>query len=265
MSKFSRLFDMASKAISESSSSKRDNGRSTDWRGVVRNAAEALKSESATGPQPGRDRLAPPPASAGYQPPPPGAPRRREAATAQDRAAIARYDYLMQTADPHQVEQIHREAFARLSPTQRAEVEARMRSELPAHERPASSGAPDLARSAARAEAARPGRMRGMLARAGGGAALAGAGVAAGGVLAAVAGGAVVSSVAGPLLEQAAGFGVDFDALAQGVDVEGIAAGAGDIVGSAGEQIGGLGDQVSGLGDGLGGFELSGIGDLFGR
>ncbi|MEV7692810.1 cation-transporting ATPase [Microbacterium sp. NPDC089189] len=203
------------------------------------------------------------------------------AANAADRQAIARYDYLLQTADPHQVELVHREAFARLTPAQRAQVQARMQSELPAHEQPRSADPADLARAGARAEAQRPGVLRGLLARAGGGrggrGALAGAGIGAagavGGVLAAVAGGAVMSAVAAPLLEQAMGMGIDFDQIASGIDldqiaggVEGFAGGVEGLAGGAGEYASGLGEQVSGIGEQLSnGFELPGLGDLFGR
>lgn len=200
------------------------------------------------------------------------------AGNAADRQAIARYDYLLQTADPHQVELVHREAFARLTPAQRAQVQARMQSELPAHEQPRSADPADLARAGARAEAQRPGVLRGLLARAGGGrggrGALAGAGLgAAGGVLAAVAGGAVMSAVAAPLLEQAMRMGIDFDQIASGIDldqiaggVEGFAGGVEGLAGGAGEYASGLGEQVSGIGDQLSnGFDLPGLGDLFGR
>ncbi|MET3770018.1 hypothetical protein ABIB15_002722 [Marisediminicola sp. UYEF4] len=194
-----------------------------------------------------------------------------------DRAAIARYDYLLQTAEPHQIEQVHREAFERLTPAQRDQIRERMRADLPDHEHPRTSGADDLARAAARTEAGRPGFLRGLLARAGGqdsrsvggigrgallGGAAAGAGIAAGGVLAAVAGGAVVSSVAGPLLEQAASFGVDFDALASGIDLEGLTGGADGLAASAGETVSGFGDQLSEFGSD---FNLPGLGDFFGR
>ncbi|MBP3977814.1 cation-transporting ATPase [Microbacterium sp. BLY] len=189
-------------------------------------------------------------------------------ASAADRAAIARYDYLLQTADPHRIEQIHREAFARLTPAQRALVEERMRAELPAGERPRSSSADDLARAAGRAEAMEPGRVRGLLSRvrgaSAGGAAVA-AGGAAVGVLGVVAGGAVMSAVAAPLLEQAAGLGVDFDALAEGVDLEALTGGAGEMLGSAGEAVSGLGDTAAGWGERLGDIGLPGLGDIFGR
>lgn len=60
--------------------------------------------------------------------------------------AFARYDYLLRTADPKQLEQVHRESFATLTPAQRTQVEERLREELPAHEQPNSSTPEDLAR-----------------------------------------------------------------------------------------------------------------------
>jgi hypothetical protein len=184
---------------------------------------------------------------------------------------------LLQTADPQRVEQIHRDAFARLTPLQRQLVEARMRDELAPDERPRSSSPEDLARAAGRAEAMRPGRMRGLLSRvrgAGAGGAAVAAGGAAVGLLGVVAGGAVLSTVAGPLLEQAANIGVDFGALAEGIDIESLAAGidveslaggAGDLMGSAGEAVSGLGEAAGGWGERLGDLGIPGIGDLFGR
>lgn len=201
-----------------------------------------------------------------------------------DRAAIARYDYLLDTADPHQIEQAHREAFERLSPSQREQIDQRMRAELPAREHPHSSESDDLARTAARTEAAHPGLLRGLLARAGGGTsrsgpglagggalggAAVGAGLAAGGLLTIVAGGAIVSSIAGPLLEQAANIGVDFEALAGGINLDGLTGGVEGLTGSvegltagASEGITGLGGQLSEFGSG---FTLPGLDDLFRR
>lgn len=297
MSTFSRLFDIASKALGSASGPSAQGSApsgagatrpgaagGTDWRGLVSKVAEAVTGDGRAGqsgtsapgglPAPSPAYTPPPaPASAGrptLAPPPAGATGARPVAgTDADRRAIARYDYLLQTADPHQVEQIHRDAFARLTPGQREQVEARMRSELPPALRPASASASDLARAAGRAEASQPGRMRGLLARVGTGAAV-GAGAAAGvGLLGLVAGGAVVSTVAGPLLAEAAGLGIDLDALAGGVDVEGIAGSMGgfaeDQVAGLGEQVSGVGEQISGFGEQFGGFELPGLGDIFGR
>ncbi|MET0296794.1 MAG: cation-transporting ATPase [Microbacterium sp.] len=256
MSTFSRLIGMASKALDKGSAGPRQEGGS-DWRGMVRSAADALTGDS----RPVGDAARTPPTSVGAPAaapgltPPPAGTRATSQIPQADKAAIARYDYLMQTADPHQIERIHAEAFARLTPAQRTLVEQRMRTELPPHERPASSSAPDLARAAARTEAASPGRVRGLLSRVGRGAAVAGVGGAAVGVLGVVAGGAVLSSVAGPLLEQAGSLGVDFDSLAEGVDLGGVAEGA----------LGGVADHVGGWSDQLGNVDLPGLGDIFGR
>lgn len=258
MGKLSRLIGMASQALDLDSGDRR--------RDEVAPQAAAPRQ-----PAGGHDPYSPPPAPGTNA----AAPR---AASDADRAAIARYDYLMQTADPQCIEQMHREAFERLTPAQRAQIEERMRAELPPHERPASASADSLARAAGRAEAVKPGRMRGLLSRVRGGSRGLGAagavGGAAVGVLGAVAGGAVLSTVAGPLLDQATSLGVDFTALAEGVDLEAIAAGvdvegfagaAEGVVGSAGEAVSGLGETASGWGDKLGELGLPGIRDLFGR
>ena len=196
--------------------------------------------------------------------------------SAEDRAAIKRYDYLLKTADPEQLEQVHLEAFARLTPIQREEVNAQLRAELPAGEYPASSSAADLARSATRSEARNPGFLGNMFVQSsgrGGAGILAGVGIgtvagvgigAAGGLLAAVAGGAVLSSVAAPLLEQAAGLGVDFESITGGLagtlegGLEGVTAGVG-------ETVSGLGAQLSELGSNFEIPGLGGLGNLFGR
>ena len=283
---FSKLTGLAQKALDKSGSSNQGgNSGQTDWRAIVRTAAGALTGDGRT-PEPGRQAepsnsrpAAQPVQGRSTVPPVP--------VSDADRAAIARYDYLLKTADPHQVELAHREAFERLTPAQRDQIQQRMHAELPEHERPRTSTADDLARTAARTEASQPGLLRGLLARAGGGAghgggrgagrgaliggAAAGAGLAAGGVLTAVAGGAIISSVAGPLLEQAANIGVDFESLASGINLEsiaggvdlgGLSGGVDELATSAGDTVSGLGDQVSELGSG---FTLPGLDDLFGR
>ena len=186
------------------------------------------------------------------------------AASPEDRAAIARYDYLLKTAMPEQLEQVHRDAFARLTPEQRRQVESRLRDELPVGEQPRSSSPDDLARSAVRGEAHKPGFLRGLFAKPGvagaaGAAAGVGVGAVAGGLLAAVAGGAVLSSVAGPMLEQASGMGVDFEALG------GLEGGLGDVASGAGDYASGIGDHLSELGSNFEIPGLGGLGGLFGR
>ncbi|MFJ4224508.1 cation-transporting ATPase [Microbacterium sp. NPDC089695] len=259
MGKLDRLFGMAAKALDLDGGERREQRPASPERS---SRVSPTPRTPAAGP---RDP---------YSPPPAAGPRATPAGSDADRAAIARYDYLLQTADPHRVEQIHREAFERLTPEQRRQVQSRMDAELAPGERPASSSAQDLARAAGRTEATRPGRMRGLLSRVGGFGAAGVVGGAAVGALGVVAIGAVGSAVAAPLLEQAAGLGVDFDALAQGVDLEGIANGLGaeeltgaaeGLMGSAGETVSGLGDTASEWGQKLGDLGIPGIGDLFGR
>jgi hypothetical protein len=334
MPDFKRLLGAAAKALGDSnSSSSSRNGQqrptggsgsgsgsgSTDWRDLVRTAADKLTGDGSQqqgdqrggGQQQGVGGQAPwqqqgqqgqqgygqqgqqGHGQQGQQQRPAqqqGAPRATEA----DRVALGKYDYLLRTAEPEQLEQVHRDAFARLTPQQRELVQARLAEELPAHEQPRSDSTDDLARAATRGETVHPGLMQRVFgghgrpgqstgghatgARQGSGAgkfaagAAAGAGVAAlGGLALAVAGGAAVSSVAGPLLSGALANGVDFGGLAENFGLEGIAGlseglgglteGVDGIAQGGEEYLTGLGDQVGGLGDG---FQIPGLGDLGG-
>jgi len=80
----------------------------------------------------------------------------RPAERSQDEIAIERYRYLLRTAPPEQLEQVHTEAFAQLTPEQRQQVYA----DIAANgEQPQSDSPQDLARSATRAEVRQPGFM----------------------------------------------------------------------------------------------------------
>lgn len=150
MSMFAKLTGLALKALDKSGTTNQPkNVGQKDWRAIVRTAAEA---DTLTGD--GRATEA----SAGRRPASPDACRAQshrsdsrvpsgEISNA-DRAAIARYDYLLETADPHQIEQMHREAFERLTPAQRDQIQQRIRTELPIKDHPRTSGADDLARTA---------------------------------------------------------------------------------------------------------------------
>ncbi len=78
-----------------------------------------------------------------------------------DEQAVERYRYLLRTAPPEAIEQAHEEAFARLTPQQRAMVLQQLSQNLPAHERAALERNGDdprtLARAATRAELREPG------------------------------------------------------------------------------------------------------------
>ena len=77
--------------------------------------------------------------------------RRVGGASSEDERAIARYKYLLRTAPPEDIERVHTEAFAKLSPEQRQMVLQRLNEDLPEGERPRSDQPADLARSATRA------------------------------------------------------------------------------------------------------------------
>ncbi|PZE85229.1 cation-transporting ATPase [Curtobacterium sp. MCBD17_032] len=262
----------------------RQPGRSggTDWRGLVRTAADKLTGDDRGGHDPARQ----PPQQQqpygqqpygqqpyGQQPygqQPHGQPQQnggrpgRTPSTDADRVAIAKYDYLLKTADPERLEQAHHDAFARLTPEQRQQVLQRLNAEVPQHDRSTDASPAGLARAATRGETSRPGTMRKVLA----GTAIGGGALAVGGLAVAVAGGAVLSAAAGPVLAQAADLGVDFEGVASSLG-DTVGGGLGDLGGSVegvaaqGEQaLGGLGDQVGNLGEG---FQWPGIGDFFDR
>ena len=314
MSTFRRLIGTAQKALDSQSSSRSHTGGGTDWRSLVRSAADSLTGEDTSS---RRDaHPATPSRGAGVGIPTTSMPSldgegpfRSSSSTGrsgavpaaqlteEDRRAIARYDYLVRTAEPEQLERVHREAFERLTPAQREQLSARMREELPEGERPLTEAPQDLARSATRLGVLDPRRLTRLLGRDGGGAGskrsgglgkaalgagavgLGAAGVGAAGLLAAVAGGAALSSVGGSLLEAAIGDGIDVDALApdlgdqlagftegfEGVEglesIEGI-----DGLDGAADGIGGgitdVGEQLTGFGDQISDL---GLGDLFGR
>ena len=75
------------------------------------------------------------PASASVQP-------YRPSGATEYEAAVERYRYMLRTAPPDRLEQVHTEAFAGLTPAQHQQVLARLRDELPAGEYVASADDP---------------------------------------------------------------------------------------------------------------------------
>lgn len=246
MSKLSNMIGLAKKVLDSQTGQQQQQGTpqsgstgQRSWQSTLQDVVTAVNGRGQAAQAPGQ--------AAPHQGRQNQAGQNAPASTDADRQAIARYDYLMQTAEPHQIEQIHAESFARLTPAQREAVLRRMQTELPPHEQPRSADVADLSRAAARTEARKPGSMRSVLAKVGTGGAVAGVAVGAVGILGAVAAGAAVSSVAGPLLENAANLGVDFDTLASGVDVEGLTSSVGDLgAGALDEAAAGVGDVGAG-------------------
>jgi len=85
------------------------------------------------------------------------APRR--APRSDDELAIERYRYLLRTAPPETLVQVHAEAFAKLSDEQRALIYDELSRGAATGERPLSSEPATLARAATRAELRNPGTL----------------------------------------------------------------------------------------------------------
>ena len=262
----------------------------SDWRDIVRTAADRL-----TGDDRGQQQQQRPPQPQQYgQPvdghqPAPGQPAPGQYGQPQsggsvdsDKVALAKYDYLLRTSSPDQLEQVHHDAFARLTPAQRQQVRNRLNSELPPHEHLRDDSAGGMARAMTRGEVARPGLIRRVLGGSGsgsgrgggrggafaGGAAVGAGAMALGGLGVAVAGGAVLSAAAGPVLAEAANVGVDFEGIASGIGDLGLADLGGGIEGLAGEGeqlLGGFGEQFSGLGEQASNLGNDFLGGLFDR
>jgi hypothetical protein len=76
-----------------------------------------------------------------------------------DDQAVERYRYLLRTASPEAIEEVHAEAFAQLTAEQRRLVLEGLSSELPPRERTDRDDPLSLARMATRAELRRPGTL----------------------------------------------------------------------------------------------------------
>ncbi|PPH00791.1 hypothetical protein C5C33_17160, partial [Rathayibacter sp. AY1H3] len=95
---FKRVLGMASKALDSKSGSGSSLSGTTDWRDLVRTAADKVTGDSRSGQaQPPQQYGSPRRPSARPQDARPG---QQPVVTQEDRAAIARYDYLLRTADP---------------------------------------------------------------------------------------------------------------------------------------------------------------------
>lgn len=91
----------------------------------------------------------------------------------EDQQAVDRYRYLLRTAPPERIEEVHAEAFERLTPEQRRMVYDEFTRTAPAGDAPRGDDARSLAQSATRSEIRQPGFMErslgGMNGGAGGG------------------------------------------------------------------------------------------------
>ncbi len=96
--------------------------------------------------------------------PTPEPERRGAGVRTDDDRAVERYRYLLQTAPPETIEQVHAEAFEKLSPEQRRLVFDELARTAPAGEAPVDDQPATLARAATRSELRQPGTMERSLA-----------------------------------------------------------------------------------------------------
>jgi hypothetical protein len=128
-----------------------------------------------------------------------------------DEQALQRYRYMLRTAPPETIEQAHEEAFAQLTPAQRAQALRELAAVTPEGERAALAGDRDdprsLARLATRAEMRQPGTMERTFGGMGRGPGMGGMmGGLGGSIFASLAAGFVGSLVAQQFLDSVGGF-----------------------------------------------------------
>jgi hypothetical protein len=157
-----------------------------------------------------------------------------------DKQALERYRYLLRTAPPDDIERAHEEAFAQLTPEQRAAVLRQLAEHVPASD----VGGDDpksLARTATRAEMRQPGTLE----RAFGGGGAPGLGSM---FLSTLAGAFVGAAIANSIFDD--GGGSERDASGEGADTSGEGEMASDDVGAdVGDAGGDFGGGDFGGGD----------------
>ncbi len=195
----------------------------------------------------------------GREEPQSGAPRQSAAPSnpqrSDDEIAVERYRYLLRTAPPEMIEQVHEEAFAKLTPEQRRLVFTQLSENAPAGEQPRGDDPRSLAQAATRSEIRQPGTLERSL---GGGA----GGIGFGGMFAS----SLLGSVAGYVIGSAivSSFLPDpVDQQAAGADnSDGGDAGSGDV--SSADGGGWDSGTASADGGGWGGGDFGGGGGDFG-
>jgi hypothetical protein len=164
-------------------------------------------------------------------------------ARSEDEMAVDRYRYLLRTAPPDAVEEVHAEAFAKLTPQQRRLVFEELSRNAAAADRPASDDPRTLARSATRSELRQPGFLERTLASGGGASRGPGLGTMIGGsLLGTVAGVVIGSTIADMMMPGIGDFGADLGGGGFGGGAGDVASGGGDFTADAGGGFDGFGD-----------------------
>jgi hypothetical protein len=172
-----------------------------------------------------------------------------------DEIAVERYRYLLRTAPPETIEQVHAEAFAKLTEEQRDLLFAELSSGAPEGEAPRDTSARALASSATRQELRNPGTMERSLGGNAGGVGF--GGMVASSLLGTIAGYVIASALVSAFLPDPAGADAGADGGADsGADGSGDAGADGSGDASGGDMGGGdFGGGDFGGGD-FGGFDF---------
>jgi hypothetical protein len=172
--------------------------------------------------------------------------RATRTARSDDEIALERYRYLLRTAPPERIEQVHAEAFAQLTPQQREQLFEELKRSAPDGEAPRSDDAQALAASATRSELRQPGYLeRTMGPRGGGYGGPSFGSIFASSLLGSVAGYVIGSAIMSAFLPDPYGFdgadasGVDGADASGGADASSADASGGDWGGGGGDFGGG--------------------------
>lgn len=179
----------------------------------------------------------------------PAQPRGAGTARSEDEIAVERYRYLLRTAPPETIEQVHEEAFTKLTPEQRGILYRQLSEGAPVGESPADDSPKALAVSATRSEMRQPGSLERSFGSQGGGMGF-------GGMLASSMLGTIAGVVVGSAIAQA------FIPDTVGTDASGAEA-SGEPATDAGADTGADAGSTDASADG-GGWGDGGFGDFGG-
>ncbi|KQO84261.1 hypothetical protein ASF17_01670 [Frigoribacterium sp. Leaf263] len=184
---------------------------------------------------------------------PPARPGTAAPARSDDEIAVERYRYLLRTAPPETIEQVHAEAFEKLTPEQRRLVFDELSAQSPEGERPRGDDAGSLAQAATRSELRQPGTLERTLGGGGGPGQQGGAGRRGPG-MGSMIGGSLLGTVAGFVIGSAlvSAFLPDAGATAEGGEGDG--GGEGDTGADSADAGTETAGADSGAGDGGGDF-----------
>ncbi|RFA08749.1 hypothetical protein B7R54_05535 [Subtercola boreus] len=197
---------------------------------------------------------------------PTGAPDARQTgARSEDEIAVERYRYLLRTAPPETIEQVHTEAFGKLTTEQRALVFDELTKNASAGDAPVDESPASLARSATRSELRQPGMLEKSFAGrgaagAGGGTGAAGLGGGGGGLgfggmfasslLGSVAGFVIGSAIAQAFIPDSVGYDQASDGTGDGSEAAAADGSGNDASGADGSGGDGSGTDAGAVDDG---------------